>query len=536
MKKHSILKVVLLTILFVTVCTWIFPVISFNSELVEDVRYQVGLFDIGSYLVEVLRYFPYVLTLVLSTGMFYGVCNKIPAYRALLDKIVLGFKGKENIFLAVMMVLIAVIVSVSGLSLGIIFVFPFVISLVLLMGYNKLVAASVTVGSTMVGILGTTLGTDTIYYIMSALGTEPFTEIITKIALLVIGLVLLIFNVLHYANKTKNGVDKVVNFVPKALFKNKEKKEVKEEKVTKAKTETKKKETKKKEVKKDTKTTKTTKKSTKTTAKKKTTKTRAFALRKKNDDVVVVKKDKKPSIWPFVVIFDLVLILICVATFNWADVCNTDLFETVLTAVTEYEINRFPIFAKILGNIGSFGNWSLNYEIPTIIILAMGLIAFIYRLKFDEVIDGCVEGVKKAIMPAIYMILAYLVLVIVTYNPFQLHFTRFLLELTNDFNVITMTLIMMISSIFNVETVYVAQSTLPYVTSVITDTTLYPVLAVLVQAVYGLVMLVAPTSVVLLGTLSYLDISYGQWLKHIWKLFLELLVVLVIIFLILLLI
>ena len=104
---------------------------------------------------------------------------------------------------------------------------------------------------------------------------------------------------------------------------------------------------------------------------------------------------------------------------------------------------------------------------------------------------------------------------------------------TNDFNVITMTLIMMLSSIFNVETVYVAQSTLPYVTSVITDTTLYPVLAVLVQAVYGLVMLVAPTSLVLLGVLSYLGIPYKNWLKNVWKLLLELFVILLIIFIIL---
>ena len=50
------------------------------------------------------------------------------------------------------------------------------------------------------------------------------------------------------------------------------------------------------------------------------------------------------------------------------------------------------------------------------------------------------------------------------------------------------------------------------------------------QTIYGLAMLVLPSSVILMITLSYMDISYGQWLKHIWKLFLELLVVLVVIF------
>ena len=116
--------------------------------------------------------------------MFYGVAYKIPAYRVLLDKLVKLFAGKESIFLAIVMILIAGIVSVTGLSFGILFVFPFVISIILLMGYNKLVAASVTVGSTIVGILGTTLGSSTTYYINLILNTSVKGEMITKVILL----------------------------------------------------------------------------------------------------------------------------------------------------------------------------------------------------------------------------------------------------------------------------------------------------------------------------------------------------------------
>ena len=164
--------------------------------------------------VELFRYFPYVVLMTLAIGIFYGVAYKIPAYQVLLENLVKKFKGKENICLAVIMTLIAVIVSVSGLSFGIIFVFPFVISLVLLMGYNKLVAASVTVGSTIVGILGTTIGSNTTYYINAVLSTEVTNEMITKVVILVVALVLLIYNVLAYAKKTKNNTDKVVDFVP----------------------------------------------------------------------------------------------------------------------------------------------------------------------------------------------------------------------------------------------------------------------------------------------------------------------------------
>ena len=88
MKKNSVLKAILLTVLAVVVCTWIFPSISFNGELVQDSKLQVGIFDIFSYIVDILRYFPYVTLMTLAIGLFYGVLYRIPAYRDLLDKIV----------------------------------------------------------------------------------------------------------------------------------------------------------------------------------------------------------------------------------------------------------------------------------------------------------------------------------------------------------------------------------------------------------------------------------------------------------------
>lgn len=537
MKKHNILKVVLLSILVVALLTWILPSANFSSELVVGTRAQLGIFDIMSYFVEIFRYFPYVLVVVLAIGMFYGVAYKIPSYRALLDKIANGFKGKEFIFLSVIMVLISLIVSVTGLNFGILFVFPFVISVVLLMGYNKLVAASVTVGSTVVGMLGTTLGTNVTYYINYILGTDVYSEILTKVILLVVGLIVLIYNVLSYAKKVKNDTDKVVELVPGAIAN--EKKVVKEEKVeakVDSKDTKKAKTTKTTKAKKETKSTKTTKstKSSKTT-KKTSTKTRAndlksiFVKKVSNDSV----KTKKVRTWPFIIIFDLVVIILGVSTFDWMGILKVDWFNTALTAVQEFTIFDFPIFAKILGNVGEFGAWTLNYEVPTLIVLATCFLAFIYGVKFNDFLDGIEDGIKRAMKPAIYMFMVYLVLIIVTYNPFQLNITKFFMELTNDLNVITMTIIAMISSIFNVECVYTAQSTLPYVTSIVTDSTLYPLLSVIFQAVYGLTMLVAPTSVILIGTLTYLDVSYTQWLKHIWKLFLELLVILVVVFFIL---
>ena len=549
MKRNGIFKVVLLTILIAIVCTWIFkaPTLTANG-LVDGDRAQLGLFTISQYVEILLQYFFHIILVVVSMGAFYGVAYRIPAYRQLLDMLVEKARGKEEIVLGTIMALIAIIVSITGLQLGILFVFPFVISLVVLMGYNKLVAASVTVGSTIAGLIGTTLGTSTTYYIDTVLNTNYSTEMISKVALLVLALAVLIFNVIIYARKTRNETDKVLAYVP---FKN----GLPDEEVTTVKVKksnifskilTKKKVVKKEEAKKETKKTvkketpkKETKKTTKPAAKKKTPAKKSTKTRANNaatTAVKVVKGTGKANIWPLIVVFDLTLLIMILSVFDWS-LFDMTWASDALKSIKEFEIGEFPIFGKILGNVNAFGQWSIRYEIPLLMFVSSGILALIYRVKFDDFIDGILEGMKKTFVPALTMILAYLVLIICVENAFQLHFIRFFLELNKGLSsigvVFTMTLSLMFGSIVNVDTLYLAQVVLSYATTIISDTSLYPIIGVMTQGIYGLMMLIAPTSLVLIGTLSFLNIPYLQWIKHIWKVFLELLGILLVVFLIL---
>ncbi len=575
MKKNNILKVVLLAILVAIVCTWIFPTMAYTQTGIESgERVQVGIFTLTEYARVLFNYFSYILLVVFAIGAFYGVAYKIPAYRYLLDTIVEKFKGKEKVFLISVMVITAIIVSLTGfkLGVGILFIFPFIISLVLLMGYNKLVAASVTVGSAAVGMIGATLSTTTQNYLNLVLNTTYDAEIISKIILLVLGLALLIYNVLTYANKTRNETDKVLAYVPSSIEYDevevvkakKEKKKLninfsfitkffskkdKPKKVKKAKA---KKKDKKLVVKKETK--KVEKKSTKKEVAKKTT-TKKAAPKKKapakkstktkaNDNkagsVKVIKGGNKVKVWPFIVVFDLLLLIIILSVFDWS-LFKATWPSDALNAIKDFKLFDFPIFDKVLGitnpntgglSLNAFGDWSLNYEIPMTIFIFTGILGLMYKVSFAKFIDGMLDGMKKAFVPALTMFIAYFILIICVQDLFQLQFTKFFLELTNGLNVITMSIALMFSSLFNMEIVYIAQTTLPYVTTVITDSSLYSIIAVMTQAMYGLVMLIAPTSVILIGVLSYLDIPYLQWIKHIWKLFVELLLVLLIFFLI----
>ena len=78
-------------------------------------------------------------------------------------------------------------------------------------------------------------------------------------------------------------------------------------------------------------------------------------------------------------------------------------------------------------------------------------------------------------------------------------------------------------SIFAVESYYAATGPAQLIFAVAAATNLGKI-ALTWQSMYGLTMLVAPTSVLLLATLSHLKIGYGAWWKAVWKLFLELLI------------
>ena len=79
---------------------------------------------------------------------------------------------------------------------------------------------------------------------------------------------------------------------------------------------------------------------------------------------------------------------------------------------------------------------------------------------------------------------------------------------------------------------YLAQNTIPFITQAITKSTMYPIMAMIFQSIYGLVMLVAPTSVMLMAGLAYMEVPYTKWLKFIWKVLLQILIAVIIIILI----
>lgn len=541
MKKHNTFKVVLGTLLVFAILSWIIPAAVFQGTLQDQGRVQVGLFDIFNYSLTSLSYFGHYALYVIFVGGLYGVLNKIPAYRNLLDAMVKKVYGKEKIVLSVIMVLFAIIVSVYGIEIEMLLFVPFLVSFILMMGFDKMVAALAVAGSSLVGITGYTYALGKLNVLLSVLGLDIASDIYVKAMILLVGLVLLIFNTLLYISK--NDTTKITEI---KADKKKDAK-VEEEKVA-VKVED------KPEAKKTTKKATTTKKSTSKTATKKTTtkttakKTTSKASRKdnkaaaKDDGVIVVKTnlsddanayipasvELKQRVWPMVIVFVLATVIFLMAYFPWNSVFELDWFEVASQKVAEFELFGFPLFGKLFGTFQAFGGWQC-YDLFFPLTFLTLILVLIYKVKLSDALEGFGQGAKKALAPAGIIFVIYTILVLVTYHPFQTTLYEAILGLSKGFNVATTTVVALLAGLFNGDISYAFQSVLPYYVSVVTNTDYYSTIGVLYQACYGIVMFVAPTSVILMTTLAYLDIPYTKWLANIWKFVVEFLVIVLIV-------
>lgn len=551
--KSTSLKVVLISTLALMLLTWILPAASYSSgQYIDQGHQQMGLFDLFNYPVTALSYFGYIAFFVLAIGAFYGILNKIPAYRTFLDKFVSKVRGTEKFVLVIIILLLAVLTSIGGMQLALLALFPMLVSIILLMGFDKMVAAMTLVGSVMIGMAGSTYAYGNTNIILTILSINITSEMITKVVILVLGLVLLIANIMLYIKKTDSVTKVITKDSKKNMEKEDKKLEVKETKVVKEE-----KTTKSSSSSKTTKSTSKSSKSSKSNSKNGTKKNTKSSSRKnikaavKDEEVIVVKEavnggdavtklvpsevSTQHNIWPFSLMFILFFVLLVLAYLPWVNGFGVNAFTDATKAVSEFELFGFPIFGKLLGTVNSFGNWTVvDMLLPMALIILF--LALVYKVKVQDVLDGALAGIKKALPLGLIVVLLYACLVIVTYHPFQLVIYKTLLGVIDKFGVVgalMSSLVAMLASIFNVDPSYAFQSVLIYLASVVTDNTVYPVIGVIFQAMYGFTMLFAPTSVILMVVLSYLDIPYTKWIKTIWKLLLEVLVVLLIVFILL---
>ena len=472
MKRNNLFKAVGIVLFVYVILSWIVPIIYKLAGWQGDVSYQIGITSIISLLIETFSGFGSTILYILLVGAFYGVLKKTGAYEAIVDTLSAKAAGKEKKVLIATIIVIAVISSITGLDLGLLIVFPILIGIITKLGYDKLTALAATVGATIIGMYGATFaGTlyganHTIFNDGLGVSIGKYDQIVPKLVLFVVALGGLIYLVLNYIKK--NGFDKPT----------------KEKKVSKTK--------------------------------------------KSNTKKVKLENNAVPAL----IVFCLLCLAFVLGTTNWAGIFKDNLFVKAHDAWTQFTIGNFPILNKLIGGVEALGTWYNPARFQTyslLLIIAMIVLKLIYKVSKEDAFDGFVDGIKSFVVPALLALLAYSIFVFGYYYPVLTAVTGKLV--TGDFNVALSGIFAIINSVFYVDYYYLAYSALYGVANTYkADASTLSILSVMFVNIYSLVMLIAPTSVLLLVSLSISEVKYTDWIKFIWKLVLGLFIVSFIVF------
>lgn len=467
MKKHGLLKILSILLLLVIIASYVL-------KGQQDTYAYIGLGDalLNSY--QSLYYFFYIALFILSIGGFYGVLNKNQSYKKLLDNIVAKVKPAGKKFIYLIIIFFAIITSLTGMTLPLFIFIPFVTSIIILLGYDKLVAFSSTIISMMIGYIGGVFVTFTNPSTYQAVTYETFVGLEKKFDNLFPKLLLLFA-----------GIALLIYFVNKHI-KNVESKKVK------------------------------------------------YELNDNNEILVnEVKSDyTKIKTWPIIVILSLVFVIVTLGMIPWAQLFEITVFQEFHTWLTGLAIKDFTIIPNIISkSFPALGEWSSNgetlaYLLMSIILLVTSfIVALIGKIKNDDAIDGYVDGMKKMLPIAGLMMLSYTILICSYTNGFYNNI------ITNygKFNYGISSLLAFLGCLLNMDTYYIIAGSFSPILNLITDESIYSSVAILFQGIYGIFNIIGPTSLILIFGLSYLDIPYTTYLKYIWRFILSIIILVAIV-------
>ena len=490
--KRNLLKAIGISFLIYVILSWIIPVGTYSGKLSTSGIDPVGLGDLfGTPISAFITFILYGVVIAIIGG-FYGVVEKTGAFDKVVDRMVRRFENKSNMLLVITVILFTVLSSLTGLVIPLFVLVPLFGAVLLKLNYDKVTVLAATVGSLLLGNVTSTYGFNISGYTKNILSLDMNFQIVVKIILLICLTLLFIFTIL-FLNKNHN----------------------KEVQVKEAKIEEPKKEIEEKEEVK--KTTRPVKKSSKSKSVKRTTKkvtTKALAI------TGHVKKVRENRGIAFVVVLVLTLLVAFVSMYNWYYSFGISLFSDVYSTVMGVKIKDFAIFEKLFGGISQFGYWS-NVDFATLLVFVSMFIAFIYKMSINDYVESFIAGVKKWLPTAIYAALASVILAVLyktlssgTGNMIITVYAK-IFDTVSGFNPIIVGIASLLGSFFYNDLYYLLSGLNSFISEYsASDLSLA---GYIIQSVYGIGMMIFPTSVMLIAGLSLFDVTYKDWIKYIWK-------------------
>jgi uncharacterized ion transporter superfamily protein YfcC len=239
-----------------------------------------------------------------------------------------------------------------------------------------------------------------------------------------------------------------------------------------------------------------------------------------DEEMLFIEKidgQKKTKIWPLITAFSVMLVLFILGLTPWASMYNFNGFADFNTKLLDIKIGSFAIFKSFLGTTtAAFGSWNISDAAALILLITLVLI-LIYRIKWAEVFKGAVDGIMRMLPVAVFVLVSNIAFIIVSQSGILNTIVKFFAYMTDGINVFTYSISSFIGAALVNET-YITSNVTWILNTVLGEGSNLTLLILIQQVMYGLAMMVAPTSVILLAGLSYLNVDYTKWIKKSWLL------------------
>lgn len=554
MKKYNLFKVLAITVFVAWLLTLLIPgsYVDYTGSVTSTGVAGVGIWGLLSNLSISISYFNGIAVFLIALACFYAVLNKISVYNAFVSKTASIFKGKERLLVSIVTIIFGIIsLFVSDFLILLVFA-PFVYQVMKELEIDKKIILSSTL---VAGLIGSMCG---IYNnsLFTTFGLELNTLLLVKVILFVVSICVLIILIAPKSGSVKSNAKKTTAKTVKKSTKElvKEKKE---------------------------------KKVVVKTSEKKVNKTiyavltilfgtiginKFYAGKVRSGilsllfcwtgiptilsiaefiTVLTEKADKNGMISVTSsrrnnVLFGTSLVLFTLfiigSIIPWESLIeNCSLFSDVNVWLNNIKIGDYTIFGNIIGvpvvidqttggangTISVFGTFTMN-DVAILLFILTLIIGVINKTKVNDFIATVTGATKKVLPIALTAMLISVVLIIMVTTGINVTIANAILKLIDGFNVATATLATMIGSFLTADFYYLISTVGTVFSATIANQDYYGVVAFIMQSVYNLMMIIAPTSVGLIIGLYYLDIPYNKWFKFIWKLLLILFVIIII--------
>ena len=343
MKKNDKLKILLVLGIAFVILTWIVPAGSYQSgAFVSSGIVRAGIFDYLLIVYYALYYRASDIFYLLVLGGFYGVLSKTKGYRKLVSKTVNLIKGKEILAMLVVTLVMGVCTSITSDILPMLTVVPFIITVFLKRGKDRITALNAGFGGIFIGTFGLTVGTYGVGELISAMSLTVSDGLWFKIVMFVVSYGLYnLFAILHMKKQTK-----LVNYTQYDEF---------------------------------------------TTTK----------LDEKD-----IKPSKRQKIWPTLLFFSICLVITVIAYINWNDSFDVTIFDNLMTNMESVTISEVPVLSSFLGSFNAFGKWTDLLPLSFVLLVTTIVIALVNKVKVNEFLENFALGMKKISKIAVIYVFA----------------------------------------------------------------------------------------------------------------------------------